>query len=93
MQDFVGMRHQNSAVILHLGTVWQVFPDDETVVFNCSLALLLRHSLVDACLDGLYFDATRLDKVSVHSCETREDLYRPKFPKLGVTCQIAHCRF
>ena len=30
----------------------EVFPDDEALVFNCSLALLLRHSLVAACLDG-----------------------------------------
>ncbi|CAE8591773.1 unnamed protein product, partial [Polarella glacialis] len=41
-----------------VATLIGVFPDDETAVFNCALALLLRHSLVD--------------------------LYRPKFPKLGV---------
>ncbi|CAE7544677.1 Evi5 [Symbiodinium pilosum] len=41
-----------------VATLIGVFPDDETLVFNCSLALLLRHSLVD--------------------------LYRPRFPKLGV---------
>lgn len=41
-----------------VATLIGVFPDDEPAVFQCSLALLLRHSLVD--------------------------LYRPKFPKLGV---------
>ncbi|CAK9029711.1 unnamed protein product [Durusdinium trenchii] len=30
-----------------VATLIGVFPDDEAVVFNCSLALLLRHSLVD----------------------------------------------
>ncbi|CAJ1350383.1 unnamed protein product [Effrenium voratum] len=30
-----------------VATLIGVFPDDEPVVFNCSLALLLRHSLVD----------------------------------------------
>lgn len=41
-----------------VATLIGVFPDDEPAVFECSLALLLRHCLVD--------------------------LYRPKFPKLGV---------
>lgn len=30
-----------------VATLIGVFPEDESVVFNCSLALLLRHSLVD----------------------------------------------
>eukprot|EP00434_Breviolum_minutum_P016784 symbB.v1.2.014805.t1/scaffold1089.1/size139057/17 len=30
-----------------VATLIGVFPDDESLVFNCSLALLLRHSLVD----------------------------------------------
>merc|ERR1740121_2440597 len=41
-----------------VATLIGVFPDDDSASFNCALALLLRHSLVD--------------------------LYRPKFPKLGV---------
>lgn len=41
-----------------VATLIGVLPDDEPAVFQCALALLLRHSLVD--------------------------LYRPKFPKLGV---------
>lgn len=41
-----------------VATLIGVFPNDEATAFQCALALLLRHSLVD--------------------------LYRPKFPKLGV---------
>ena len=80
--------------VLH-GTRILVFPDDEVAAFNCALALLLRHSLVDLYRchmvplelflpEKIESRISRISRITVIPWMLVVSGVRPKFQKLEV---------